>query len=33
MQELHDDFIEKVKSKLDGKNVKYNILTMGCQLN
>lgn len=33
MQELQEDFIKKVKSKLDGKNAKYYILTMGCQLN
>ena len=33
MQEFSAEFIGKVKSKIDGKNKKYYILTMGCQLN
>ncbi len=33
MQENQDKFIELVKQKNDGKNLKYSILTMGCQLN
>ena len=33
MQELQKDFIIKVREKLEGKNAKYYILTMGCQLN
>ncbi len=33
MQENQEKFIELVKKKNDGKNLKYSILTMGCQLN
>lgn len=33
MQEKQEDFIQKVRKKNDGKNLKYYILTMGCQLN
>lgn len=33
MLEMQDDFIEKVRQKNAGKNLKYYILTMGCQLN
>ena len=31
--ELQKKYIEKVKELNEGKNLKYNILTMGCQLN
>ena len=31
--ELQKEYIEKVKKLNEGKNPKYNILTMGCQLN
>ena len=30
---LQKEFIEKVKQLNNGKELKYNILTMGCQLN
>ena len=33
MQENQEKFIEKVKEKNKSKNLKYSILTMGCQLN
>ena len=33
MQENQEKFIELVKEKNIGKNLKYSILTMGCQLN
>ena len=33
MLEKQQEFIEKVKLKNDGKNLKYFIFTMGCQLN
>ena len=33
MQEFNAEFIDKVKSKNEGLNKKYFILTMGCQLN
>ena len=33
MQEFNDEFIAKVKEKIEGQNKKYYILTMGCQLN
>ena len=33
MLEKQEEFMEKVKDKLAGKNSKYYILTMGCQLN
>ena len=33
MQEEQEKYIEKVKEKINGQNLKYNILTMGCQLN
>ena len=33
MLEKQEEFITKVKNKLAGKNAKYYILTMGCQLN
>ena len=33
MQEFNDEFITKVKEKIEGQNKKYYILTMGCQLN
>ena len=33
MQENQEKFIELVKQKNVGKNLKYSILTMGCQLN
>ena len=33
MQENRDKFIQKVLEKNTGKNLKYIILTMGCQLN
>ena len=33
MQEMQNDFIQKVQKKTDGRNLKYYILTMGCQLN
>ena len=33
MQENQEKFIELVKEKNIGKNLKYAILTMGCQLN
>ena len=33
MQENQERFIELVKEKNIGKNLKYSILTMGCQLN
>ncbi len=33
MQDFNDEFIAKVKEKIDGQNKKYYILTMGCQLN
>ena len=33
MQENQKEFIEKVKEKNENKNLKYSILTMGCQLN
>ena len=33
MLEKQEDFIKKVKNKIDGKNLKYYIFTMGCQLN
>ena len=28
-----EEYMEKVKGLNKGKNLKYNILTMGCQLN
>lgn len=33
MQENQEKFIELVKERNEGKNLKYSILTMGCQLN
>ncbi len=33
MQENQEEFIRLVKEKNKGKNLKYSILTMGCQLN
>ena len=33
MLEKQENFIQKVKNKIDGKNMKYFIFTMGCQLN
>lgn len=33
MQENQEKFIELVNEKISGKNLKYSILTMGCQLN
>ena len=33
MLEKQEDFIKKVKNKIEGKNYKYYIFTMGCQLN
>ena len=33
MQQNQEKFIELVKNKNEGKNLKYSILTMGCQLN
>ena len=33
MLENQEKFIELVKEKIEGKNLKYYILTMGCQLN
>ncbi len=33
MQEIQERFINLVKEKIDGENLKYCILTMGCQLN
>ena len=33
MQENQEKFIELVSEKNTGKNLKYAILTMGCQLN
>jgi len=33
LQEFNDEFISKVKEKIEGQNKKYYILTMGCQLN
>jgi tRNA-2-methylthio-N6-dimethylallyladenosine synthase len=33
LQEFNDEFIAKVKEKIEGQNKKYYILTMGCQLN
>ena len=33
MQENQEKFIELVKQENTGKNLKYSILTMGCQLN
>ena len=33
MQENQEKFIELVKEKNEGKDLKYSILTMGCQLN
>ncbi len=33
MQENQEKFIELVKQKNEGKDLKYSILTMGCQLN
>ena len=31
--ELQKQYIEKIKQINENKNLKYNILTMGCQLN
>ena len=33
MLEIQEEFIQKVKNKIAGKNLKYYIVTMGCQLN
>lgn len=33
MQEIQERFVGLVREKIDNKNLKYNILTMGCQLN
>ncbi len=33
MQNYSDEFTKKVKVEIEGKNLKYNINTMGCQLN
>ena len=33
MQEEQEKYIQKVKEKINNQNLKYNILTMGCQLN
>ena len=33
MQENQEKFMEKVYNLNQGKNLKYTILTMGCQLN
>lgn len=33
MQELQEKYIKKINEKISGKNLKYSILTMGCQLN
>ena len=33
MQENQEKFVKLVKEKNEGKNLKYSILTMGCQLN
>ena len=33
MQNYSDEFTKKVRFEIEGKNLKYNINTMGCQLN
>lgn len=33
MKEKQEEFIKMVKTKTNGRNLKYHILTMGCQLN
>ena len=33
MKEKQEEFIKMVKAKIDGRNLQYYILTMGCQLN
>ena len=33
MLETQEEFIKKVKKINENKNLKYSILTMGCQLN
>ena len=33
MQENQEKFIDLINKKISGKNLKYSILTMGCQLN
>lgn len=33
MQEKQEKYIKKVNDKIKGRNLKYSILTMGCQLN
>ena len=30
---VQEEYIEKLRKRNEGKNLKYNILTMGCQLN
>ena len=30
---VQEEYIEKLKERNEGKKLKYNILTMGCQLN
>ena len=33
MQEKQEEYIKKINDKIKGRNLKYSILTMGCQLN
>ena len=33
MQEKQEEYIKKVNDKIKDRNLKYSILTMGCQLN
>lgn len=33
MQKKQEEYIKKINDKIQGRNLKYSILTMGCQLN